>query len=100
MSSHGLNRRGCQFIVPVQAKMGRDQHGVIQTAQDIAFCAERFPNLVCRPVSAHSLGNHRIAMFELALSDDNISIVDQKHYTLVPAADITADDLRAYGRRE
>ena len=96
----GLNRRGSQFIVPVQAKVGRDQHGVVQTEQDIAFCKERFPNLICRPVSVHDLGNRRIAMFELALSDDEISIVDQKHYTLVPAADITADDLRAYGMRD
>ena len=96
----GLNRRGCQFIVPVQAKVGRDQHGVIQTGQDIAFCEERFPHLICRPVSVHALSNSRIAMFELALHDDEVSIVDQKHYTLVPAAEITADDLRQYGLRE
>lgn len=96
----GLNRRGSQFIVPVQAKVGRDQHGVVQTEQDIAFCEERFPNLICRPVSVHALGNSRIAMFEMALGDEEISVVDQRHYTLVPAADITSDDLRAYGMRD
>jgi hypothetical protein len=92
----GLNRRGCQFVVPVQAKVGRDQHGVIQTEQDITFCRERFPNLLCRPVSVHALRDNRIAMFELAMDDDEVRIVDQKHYTLVASADISADDLRRY----
>ncbi len=93
----GLNRRGSQFVVPVQAKVGKDQHGVVQTEQDIAFCKERFPQLICRPVSVHALGGNRIALFELTLHDDEICVVDQKHYVLVPASEISADDLRRYG---
>jgi len=93
----GLNRKGSQFIVPVQAKVGKDQHGVVQTGQDISFCREKFPNLICRPVSVHALCNNRIAMFELTLSDDEIRVIDQKHYTLVPAANISTEDLRRYG---
>ena len=93
----GLNRKGSQFIVPVQAKVGKDQHGVVQTEQDISFCREKFPNLICRPVSVHALRNNRIAMFELTLSDDEIRVIDQKHYTLVPASDISTEDLRRYG---
>jgi len=93
----GIDRRGRQFIVPVQAKVGRDQHGVVQTEQDIAFCQERFPGLLCRAVSVHALKHNRIALFELAISDDEVGIVDQKHYTLVPSSEITVDDLRRYG---
>ena len=93
----GINRKGSQFIVPVQAKVGKDQHGVIQTEQDVSFCQERFPNLICRPVSVHALSNNRVAMFELTLNGDGVRIIDQKHYTLVPAADISNDDLRRYG---
>lgn len=93
----GLDRRGRQFIVPVQAKVGKDQHGVVQSQQDIAFCAERFPELICRPVSVHALSGDRIALFELTLSSGEIHIVDQKHYTLVPSSEITPDDLRLYG---
>ena len=92
----GLNRRGSQFIVPVQAKVGKDQHGVVQTEQDMAFCNERFPNLVCRPVSVHALSGNRIALFELTQHEDEIRIVDQKHYLLVPASDISAADLQRY----
>lgn len=92
----GLNRRGSQFIVPVQAKVGKDQHGVVQTEQDVSFCQERFRHLVCRPVSIHALSNNRIAMFELTLHDDEIRIIDQKQYLLVPASDISLNDLRQY----
>lgn len=96
----GLNRRGSQFVVPVQAKVGKDQHGVVQTEQDIAFCKERFPQLICRPVSVHALSGNRIALFELTLHDDEVRVVDQKHYVLVPASEISADDLRRYGSAE
>lgn len=94
----GVDRRGRQFVVPVQAKVGRDQHGVVQTEQDMAFCAQRFPSLVCRPLSVHALKDGRIVMFELALHDEEVRILDQKHYLLVPSSEISADDLALYGR--
>lgn len=92
----GLNRYGCQFVIPVQAKVGRDQHGVVQTEQDVFFCRERFPTLICRPVSVHALNDNRIAMFELTIDNDEVLVVEQKHYKLLPAAEITADDLKRY----
>lgn len=94
----GVDRRGRQFIVPVQAKVGRDQLGVVQTEQDIAFCAEKFPSLICRPLSVHALKDGRIAMFELTLNDDEIRILDQKHYLLVHSVEISTEDLALYGR--
>ena len=51
----GLNADGAHFVVPVQAKVGRDQIGIVQTQPDVAFCAERFPGLACRPVAAQAL---------------------------------------------
>jgi hypothetical protein len=92
----GLNRRGKQFIVPVQAKVGKDHHGAVQTEQDIAFCQDRFPSLSCRPVSVHVLSDTRIVLFELALDNGELRIVDQKHYLLVPASEISPADLRRY----
>ena len=92
----GVNRRGSQFIIPVQAKVGKDQHSVVQTDQDVLCCIERFPHLICRPVSVHALGNDRIAMFELALADDEIRVVDQRHYVLVAAPEISSEDLKRY----
>ncbi len=92
----GLDRFGCQFVVPVQAKGGSDKHAVVQSQQDIAFCQQTFKNLVCRPVSAQFMTEDRIAMFELTLVDGVVKVVDEKHYQLVAATSITAEDLRAY----
>lgn len=65
----GIDRHGRQFVVPVQAKGGSDMHGVVQTQQDILCCAEKFPNLICRAVSAQFMSEQRIAMFELTVQD-------------------------------
>lgn len=92
----GIDRNGRQFVIPVQAKGGTDKHGVVQTNQDIECCAEKFPSLICRPVSAQFMSNDRIAMFELTVSDDEVKVVAEKHYQLVPASSITAEDLRTY----
>jgi hypothetical protein len=35
-------------------------------------------------------------MFELAIEDGRVVIIEEKHYRLVPAADISIEELRAY----
>ena len=35
-------------------------------------------------------------MFELALEDGRVEIVEEKHYRLVPSAEISIEELRAY----
>lgn len=94
----GVDRKGRQYVLPVQAKGGSDQLSVVQTNQDIACCAEKFPHLICRPISAQFVTEDRVALFELDLQDDEIKIVDEKHYRLVPASEIEDDDLAAYRR--
>lgn len=94
----GLDRRGVQYVIPVQAKGGKDQLSVVQTKQDLGCCAQKFPSLVTRSVSAQFMGDNRIAMFELAVENERVFIVDEKQYQLVPAEQIGADDLRMYRR--
>jgi len=96
----GIDRSGRQFVVPVQAKGGMDKHGIVQTSQDIACCAVKFPNLICRPVSAQFADEGRIAMFELTMQDGDLKILAEKHYQLVAASEITIADLQAYSLRE
>ena len=91
-----LDKSGRQYVIPVQAKGGHDKHGVVQTSQDIACCKEKFPNLICRPVSVQFMENDEIAMFELLEEKSGIKVVDEKHYQLVPANNITTDDLMRY----
>ena len=92
----GVDRHGRQFVVLVQAKGGSDKHGVVQTQQDVAFCAQAFKNLVCRPVSAQFMSCQRIAMFELAVVDGVVKVVDEKHYQLVASSSISPEDLKIY----
>ena len=40
-----------------------------------------------------------IAMFELTVADDEVKIVDEKHYQLVTADQIPPDLLRSYRNR-
>ena len=71
-----------QFVLPVQAKGGNDQLSVVQTKQDIACCSEKYPDLICRAISAKFIENHLIALFELAIIQDEVIVLDEQHYQL------------------
>jgi hypothetical protein len=92
----GLDKHGCHYAIPVQAKVGRDQIGVVQTQQDIAWVAQKFPGMRCRAISAQFVTKDRVAIFELTIQEDQLRIVDEKHYRLVPAAQLDSSTLIAY----
>ena len=94
----GIDRNGRQFVVPIQAKGGSDQLAAIQTSQDIACCREKFPLLFCRPVSAQFMADDVIAMFELTLERDEVKVLEERHYRLVPSDQIAPEDLKLYSR--
>jgi len=94
----GVDRNGCQYVIPVQAKGGKDQLSVVQTKQDLDCCKEKFANLVCRSVSAQFINDDLIALFELTLEDGMVKVVEEKHYRLVPASKIAKKDLAGYTR--
>jgi len=92
----GLDKRGCHYIIPVQAKGGTDQIGVVQTSQDLQFAAQKFPGLQCRAIAAQFMAEGVVALFELTLQDDDIRVVDERHYKLVPAGDMDQNAIRNY----
>lgn len=94
-----VDRHGAQFIVPVQAKTGSDQIGIVQISQDLKACAEKYPQLVARPVAAQFLNNGVIALFELTLQEGDIVVVSEEHYKLVGADEISDVDRATYARR-
>jgi hypothetical protein len=102
----GVDARGVQYIVPVQAKGGSDRLGVIQTIQDVTFCQtnKRYQHCIPRPVSCQFMpefdGDTVIAMFELNFDGDEVSIVQQRHYRLTAAKKITGVDLSRYGNEQ
>jgi len=91
-----VDGHGRQYILPVQAKSGADEIGITQTEQDLAVCAEKWPDMLCRPISVQFAENGRIALFELAVQDEQIRVRQEMHYKLVPAKEITSADLQAY----
>lgn len=93
----GVDKRGRQFIVPVQAKGGNDQLSVIQTEQDLQCCAEKYPRLIARAVSAQFIEDDLIALFELTVENGQVRVVEERHYRLVPHSEITGADLTTYG---
>ena len=42
------------------------------------------------------MSDQRIAMFELVVQDEDIKVVDERHYQLVPGKNISPEDLRQY----
>jgi hypothetical protein len=94
----GVDKHGVQYIVPVQAKGGNDRIGRAQLEQDIAYCAEIYPDLVCLPIAAQFMAGGVIAMLQLTIADDRVQIVQEKHYKLVQADEISGEDLRLFRR--
>jgi len=94
-----VDKHGSQFVLPVQAKGGSDQLSVVQTKQDIACCAEKYPNLICRAISAQFMEDNLISLFELMLVNDEVKVVEEKHYRLVPSDQIDESDLKRYSQR-
>jgi hypothetical protein len=92
----GLDKRGCHYVIPVQAKGGNDQIGVVQTTQDIRFVEQKFPGVRCRAISAQFMEGGVVALFELTLQEDEIRVVDERHYRLVPADQLDRDAIRNY----
>lgn len=94
----GVDARGAHYVVPVQAKGGKDTLGVIQTIQDTVFCQSeaRYLNSIARPVSAQFMADDVIALFELSFDGNDVSIVQERHYRLTAAAEISDKDLITY----
>jgi hypothetical protein len=51
-----------------------------------------------RPVSAQFMSDDIIALFELALDGLEVKVVEEKRYKLVPADEITGDELKKYAK--
>lgn len=91
-----VDRYGAQYVIPVQAKGGSDQLSQVQAEQDIVCCREKFPDLILRPVAAQFMPDNVIALFELTMQDDEVRLVQERHYKLVPSDDVRKEDLELY----
>ena len=95
----GLDRHGVHYVLPVQAKGGKDRMSIVQIAQDFAMCESKFPDLICRPIAAQFMRDSVIALFEFERSNADYAISSERHYRLVPAEKMSREELRAYQER-
>lgn len=95
----GVDRSGTHYVIPVQAKGGNDRLSRVQIEQDVALCASKLPSLICRPVGVHMMGADVVALLEFDQNDDDIRIVEERHYRLVPPDDVSDEDLMRYQQR-
>jgi hypothetical protein len=95
----GLDKRGVHYVFPIQAKGGSDKLNMIQLEQDFAVCAAKFSNLVCNAIAAQFMKDDLIALFIFEMGDSGITLINEKHYRLVPAAEISKDELLTYRSR-
>jgi hypothetical protein len=96
----GLDKRGAHYVMPVQAKGGKDKIGVVQIEQDFEMCSIKFPGLVCRPIAAQFIDKSLIALFEFEQSKDGIKVASEKHYRLVKPDELSPEELESYFVRQ
>ncbi len=85
----GLDNRGARYVFPIQARGVSDKLNMDQLEQDFAVCAAKFPKLACNAIAAQFMEDDLIALFLFEMGDSGITLLTEKHYRLVPAAEIT-----------
>lgn len=97
----GVDKRGAHYVIPVQAKGGKDRQGKVQIEQDILLCEDKFKELICIPVAAQFMKDGKIALLSFEKSaEGEIKIMSERHYKLVSAGELTADEITTYGKRK
>lgn len=96
----GLDKRGAHYVLPVQAKGGKDKIGIVQIEQDLEMCSLKFPRLICQAIAAQFMGENLIALFELEQSSDGIKVSTEKHYRLVGPDELSPEELQSYFIRQ
>lgn len=95
----GLDRRGVQYVIPVQAKGARDKIGQVQIEQDVALSHEKFPELICIPIAAKFIRPDLIALFAFENTEGGIAIASERHYHLVDTSGLSSEELLTYQTR-
>jgi hypothetical protein len=95
----GVDRQGAHYVIPVQAKGGKDRMSVVQIEQDIAICSTKFEDAICRPVGAQFIEGDLIALFEFEMTTDGVRVRSEHHYQLVAPEELTSELLEIYKQR-
>ncbi|MCE5209800.1 MAG: endonuclease [Smithella sp.] len=95
----GVDKRGVHYVLPVQAKGGKDRIGIVQIEQDFDMCSIKFPHLICRAIAAKFIDEDLMALFEFEKSSDDLKVSAEKHYRLVKSEELSQKELETYQNR-
>jgi hypothetical protein len=95
----GIDRKGAHYVIPVQAKGGNDRQGKVQIEQDFALCKTKYPAATCLAVAAQFMKDEKIALFLFEASEATIKIALERHYKLVPATELSDEEIESYANR-
>lgn len=97
----GVDRTGAHYVLPVQAKGGKDRLSIVQIEQDFALCRTipRFKEMIVRAIATQFMGDDLIALFEFKeRTGVEVELIDEKHYRLVEQDELSAEELEEYRR--
>lgn len=92
----GVVKSGAQYVIPVEAKGRMDFIGAVQMWQNARWAEQKHASLGARIVAAQSLSGQIIAMLELDVDGYDVTVLDEKHYRLVPQEEISTQELKGY----
>lgn len=105
----GVDSRGTQFVIPIQAKGDDERIGAVQVVTDHFTCLEKFPNMIGRTLVAKTVAVEHDSVFgeifTIALIEAsvdalyNVQKLKEEHFQLLPSALISASDLDGYRLR-
>ena len=99
----GIGKKGTHYVIPCQAKSPGDRFGIVQVMQDIAFCQERYPSAICKPIALQFLSEQDVAILELAVEEREdifrLSVVEERHYQLIDKDGLSDAEIIAYSQQ-
>lgn len=94
----GVDRRGVQYVIPVEAKGGNDRLSTVQMDQDLALAQKKFAGMEIRLVGVQFTKEEDIYMFLFGpnATGDAVELLEERRFRLVPPNDISDAELAAY----
>ncbi len=81
----GVDKDGCQYAIPVEAKTVEEPLGVVQIISQNAFVTERFPDLQLRSIAVKAWHDNTFFFVEFnsTVDPNQVEVIEYRRYRLV-----------------
>lgn len=91
-----IDQNGRQYVIPVEAKGCHDELGIGQIEHGLAVCKDGWSDYIPIAIGIQFMTDDTIVMFELTMQDEEVRVVKERRYQLVPSAQITEHDRKLF----